>query len=185
MGKVCENAFCNIAATGAHHGEEECILPISDDPLPSLPSTVHATWTGTGPERNTNNPQSYIGSNQDIWQKKVSNAPLNCRAWVIQERFLSPRVLQFGTRQVIWECKKLASCELLPDRFTKQLRSDRLASRQLLSTNPTVNFFSVDITPIKEDLGTQIYRSWETIIRTYTNCGMTVETDRLIVIAGT
>ena len=94
-------------------------------------------------------------------------------------------MLQFGTRQVIWECKKLASCELLPDRFTKQLRSDRLASRQLLSTNPTVNFFSVDITPIKEDLGTQIYRSWETIIRTYTNCGMTVETDRLIVIAGT
>ena len=184
MGKVYQNAFCNIAATGAHHGEEGCILPMPDDPVLALPLTVRAKWNGTGPGRKTDDPQFYVGTYWDMWQKEVSNAPLNCRAWVIQERFLSPRVLHFGTRQVIWECKKLASCELLPDGFTKQLRSDRLASRQLLSTIPTINFFSADINPVKEDLGAQIYRSWETIVRAYTSCGMTIETDRLIAIAG-
>jgi hypothetical protein len=37
--------------------------------------------------------------------------PLMTRAWVFQERLLSPRVLHFGTHELIWECMEVTSCE--------------------------------------------------------------------------
>lgn len=43
-------------------------------------------------------------------------SPLQERAWVYQERLLSPRILHFGSEQVMWECREgqLLS-EMLPD----------------------------------------------------------------------
>ncbi|KAF1960428.1 hypothetical protein CC80DRAFT_583094 [Byssothecium circinans] len=37
--------------------------------------------------------------------------PLLERGWVLQERFLSPRVLHFTTEELIWECMESTTCE--------------------------------------------------------------------------
>lgn len=41
----------------------------------------------------------------------TSQQPLMTRAWVFQERLLSPRFLHFGAHELIWECMELTSCE--------------------------------------------------------------------------
>lgn len=40
-----------------------------------------------------------------------SDHPLLKRAWVLQERLLSRRVLHFGRRELIWECMEVSDCE--------------------------------------------------------------------------
>ncbi|KAF2651700.1 HET-domain-containing protein [Lophiostoma macrostomum CBS 122681] len=49
--------------------------------------------------------------------------PLLSRAWVCQERLLSPRVLHFGPQELFWECRESATCECrrwnTEDAFTK------------------------------------------------------------------
>lgn len=37
--------------------------------------------------------------------------PVDLRAWTLQERLLSPRLLDFTTGEIYWECKKYQSCE--------------------------------------------------------------------------
>jgi hypothetical protein len=41
----------------------------------------------------------------------ANQQPLMTRAWVFQERLLSPRFLHFGAHELIWECMELTSCE--------------------------------------------------------------------------
>lgn len=48
------------------------------------------------------------------WMEEVDRAPLNSRAWVVQERFLAPRVVHFGPTEVYWECVTCTSMESLP-----------------------------------------------------------------------
>jgi hypothetical protein len=37
--------------------------------------------------------------------------PLLKRAWVFQERLLSPRLLHFSFGELIWECRHVSACE--------------------------------------------------------------------------
>jgi hypothetical protein len=37
--------------------------------------------------------------------------PLNTRAWVLQERLLSPRTIHFAGPELLWECKEQSTCE--------------------------------------------------------------------------
>lgn len=37
--------------------------------------------------------------------------PLLSRAWFYQERLLSPRVLHFGPRELVWECEESSGCQ--------------------------------------------------------------------------
>jgi len=46
-----------------------------------------------------------------VWAQKLTREPLNQRAWVLQERVLSPRVLHFDRRQLFWECRQFVACE--------------------------------------------------------------------------
>ena len=44
----------------------------------------------------------------------LTASPIATRAWVTQERFLSPRVLHFTTDQLFWECAGTYACETFP-----------------------------------------------------------------------
>lgn len=44
-------------------------------------------------------------------KKPTDEFPLLRRAWVLQERFLSPRTLYFGTNELLWECLEHRSCQ--------------------------------------------------------------------------
>ncbi|KAF4446033.1 HET-domain-containing protein [Fusarium austroafricanum] len=44
-------------------------------------------------------------------RKLAENWPLLTRAWVFQERILSPRVIHFASPEMYWECREMSSCE--------------------------------------------------------------------------
>jgi hypothetical protein len=105
MGNIYKNGLCNIAATAANDGQtglffqrnpllaQRCRISIK-----SLPSFLR--------------PGLYDLFQQYLWDNSVSEAPLNQRAWVIQERILAPRVIHFGKNQLLWECSELVRCSL-------------------------------------------------------------------------
>lgn len=41
----------------------------------------------------------------------LGNCVLSERAWCLQERFLAPRLLHFGSAQVLWECRAAMAAE--------------------------------------------------------------------------
>lgn len=53
----------------------------------------------------------------------MDSAPLNQRAWVFQERFLSHRNLMFGRNCLFWECDSNRASETFPDRLPSWMTS--------------------------------------------------------------
>jgi hypothetical protein len=56
----------------------------------------------------------WIVWNDSFWTDEVETAPLSTRGWVVQERFLAPRIIHFTENQVYWECLESMSCEADP-----------------------------------------------------------------------
>jgi hypothetical protein len=44
--------------------------------------------------------------------------PLHKRAWVVQERLLSPRTLYYGSTGIYWECRMSCAAEWNPEHIT-------------------------------------------------------------------
>lgn len=99
MRDVYKNAFCNITATAAPDGRSGCFF--ERDLVLSQSLRVEIGSGGAGP------PILYDFIFRDEWKRSVVDAPLNRRAWVLQEKFLSPRTLHFARDQLFWECHEL------------------------------------------------------------------------------
>ncbi|KAH6629718.1 heterokaryon incompatibility protein-domain-containing protein [Boeremia exigua] len=102
MHLVYANAVFNIAATGAANSSVG--LSFQRNPLAHQPFCVH---TGTG--------------GHDRWlflpdwsDHTILESPLNRRAWVSQERFLSNRIMHFTTAGLYWECRRSRASDLRP-----------------------------------------------------------------------
>jgi hypothetical protein len=96
------------------------------------------------------------------------------RAWVTQERFLSPRILHFTTDQLFWECAGLYACETFP-RGAPHVY-DNLTSwhyRMPLSLAQTSH----------EDKPAG-YEVWGRICEDYSRARLTYTSDKLIAFAG-
>ena len=87
MGHVYENSFCNIAATGASNSDEGCFRA-RDISMVQL-CIIKSTWS-------THMNKSWEIVDQSFWASHMEKAPLNSRGWVVQERWLSPRILHYG-----------------------------------------------------------------------------------------
>lgn len=182
MCSIYKYALCNLAATGFENGEEG--LFTSRNPTLTAPCTINMTYairTGQDEQFTTNHkPIGLIEEN--FWKTDVSLAPLNRRAWVVQERAMSPRTVHFGKRQLFWECKRLTASETFPEGFLSDL--DR---------TQTENFpkhFDLPISRLtqgprtKVELKRDLYRRWELLIETYTLADLTYSSDKLIAISG-
>ncbi|OAL30106.1 hypothetical protein AYO20_08909 [Fonsecaea nubica] len=122
----------------------------------------------------------------DVLEKEIEQAPLNYRAWVLQERLLAPRVLHFGKSQLFWQCDTLDACESFPkglpvawgssNPIGKSLDPARFAERERdAALNGVVN------RRLEER---DIYHVWNAIVQQYTKCGITEPKDKLVAIAG-
>ncbi|KAH7191702.1 uncharacterized protein B0J16DRAFT_353402 [Fusarium flagelliforme] len=92
----------------------------------------------------------------------VNYADINRRAWVVQERLLSRRILYLGNDQLYWECDGFVANEVSPlgiyhyqKRYSLQNLTDRFRDRP-----------------------------WGLTLEKYTSCDLTYEEDRLVAIAG-
>lgn len=115
----------------------------------------------------------------NIWRQQVEDAPLNQRAWVLQERLLSPRNLHFS-KEIFWECNEATASETFPDR--------------LLSLHGTTLFKKIarEGLQISQDLqqnhwlhaARRIHASWKHIVQKYSRSALTFESDNLVAIGG-
>ena len=90
MESVFALAYCTIAATAAEHCES---------------GFLNRTELTDGIDVQNITGEDNATSIQSIdFDRDTSQAPLNRRAWVMQERYLSPRTIHFCTNRVYGEC---------------------------------------------------------------------------------
>jgi hypothetical protein len=91
--------------------------------------------------------------------------PLMSRAWVFQERMLSPRTVQFTSQELVWECTTTQTCEC------GACSEDEWASQ---------NKSQYDWLPISDPPPQQAQRmkhQWYNVVNTYTNLNLTFRKD--------
>lgn len=78
-----------------------------------------------------------IYDQSEFW---IDEGPLAKRAWTLQERFLSPRILHFTNSQLIWECDHalLSEDNLAHDRWARLLP---LSLPNLMTPSRLMNFW--------------------------------------------
>lgn len=106
----------------------------------------------------------------DTGNPNVQVYPLTRRAWALQERVLSTRILHFNEREISWECKEAFRCECQEPTQTKN-RGD-LASLQIFGAL----YEHWDL------LG--FTQAWQKIVGSYTTRELTRDMDRLPALSG-
>ncbi|CAF9925626.1 MAG: hypothetical protein HETSPECPRED_005875 [Heterodermia speciosa] len=178
MGKIYQNSTLNIAATAASGGEQGLDFP--RDIFSSQPLRVEISWgSATGPE-------SYYIVENSFWVRSVDQAPLNKRAWVLQERLLSPRIIHFGSNQLLWQCGLDSLCEMFPTASSKNrlgVGPAGYTDRDLRAFVPVLRLLQ-ETPEEKLDLFLleEAYRPWDTLVSTYSSMNLTEGEDKLIAI---
>ena len=173
MGRVYKGAWCNIAATAFSDGS----LGMFSERHPELiqPLKVHVDIILQG----HHSYGYYYLVDRVLWETSVEKAPLNRRAWVLQERTLSPRIIHFGKDQLFWECSELEACEMFPAGIPREISTEKYKARCPLTQNNDSGGIS------KSKLDRKDFSVfWWLVVTAYTKCSLTYSTDKLIAISG-
>jgi hypothetical protein len=163
MATVYGNSSCNIAAVGAN-SHAGCFVqrnPLANQSCRLFQGESRSVYAQSEP------------------RPSCAGAPLFDRAWVLQERLLSPRNIYYGASELCWEC---CSCTLSEDgpfkdgksSFTNAESSDKKSFEALLQPNL-----------VSDDLARyRWFVAWRDIMRAYCGEKLTFPTDRLIALQG-
>ncbi|KAF4440813.1 HET-domain-containing [Fusarium acutatum] len=188
MGSIYRHAYINIAASSAKDSSGG--LFFDRDASNSKSQIRQAIPVTLGSAKDNVNstgmqPGKYHLVDQHLWGSGMAN-PLNARAWVMQERLLSPRILHFTQDKIYWECLEEKSCEGL-----STLRGDliRQASTLLLRTEVDITRLrNIVVSEAPGTCSTDWYRkfhvAWDQLVERYSKCGLTKEGDKLIAVHG-
>jgi hypothetical protein len=177
MGKVYQNALCNIAATGASDSSVGCFW--DRNPLLAQVCRVDLTWEL--PLKG-----SYHCLDGSLWPRNIGEAPLNRRGWVAQERILSPRILHFGAQQLFWECHEMEACESFPGGLPEYPDPLTFIVRTGLKRMKPVVRQAIHHARNNMSDGSAMdgYAYWNGIIDVYTRSSLTRQEDKLIALSG-
>lgn len=171
MDQVYSNTFCNISAGDANGCLESLFSPRNADTF--LPQVIELK---TGPHDDET--RLFRVYDMSYWHRSVSRALVNTRAWVLQERFLSPRVLQFDSHQVLWECLEKSATDTCPKQIPGQLVG--MGNRVFKNLVPVIQTTRVP----DSELSCEVRHIWTCLVGAYTACDLTVPSDKLIAISG-
>lgn len=166
MGQIYEGAVVNVAATWAADGSLG-IYHARD------PATVAPPDLGEG---NT------TLARLRMYTDDIEEAPLNTRAWVLQERYLAPGQLSFTKNQVYWECQELMACEQFPGGMSGEAWNPKLMAGFLSgfrTVAPPVGKPTVDLGDIAS-----VNEAWGAMVKAYSSCYLTKGSDKLVALAG-
>lgn len=191
MLNVYRNSYCNISATAASDSERglyfgrdpQCLwedeINLNTEGIPGL-QQKQTHYLG-------NEPLIRRCSIQDLsfWDRIVEDAPVNRRAWVLQERLLSPRVLHFCQDQLAWECRQCDAAECLPlgiSHFELEGSEVREGARlkALIPEEYGPQPIGIDLMQISR----ATHEDWKRIVEKYSTASLTKPQDKLIAIAG-
>ncbi|KAI8632539.1 heterokaryon incompatibility protein-domain-containing protein [Xylariaceae sp. FL1651] len=124
---------------------------------------------------------------QDLWHTEFETAKLNTRAWVMQERILSPRTLAFTKSQLFWECR----CKRASEEFPSEYPMDLFEKWQRSFEQPNLyNKLKVhDLnhhadSRLGDDPLPRLSLAWHNLVMFYSRKDMTFEQDKLVAISG-
>ena len=175
MQLVYTHSLCNISAVDAPDGSHTLFHAREPGSL-SLPTArVAAVDSST----NADSPvptEQLVFHDDRFWQHQVSHAILHTRAWVVQERLLSPRVLHFGSQQILWECAEMNAAETYPEGLPDCIPTETAKGSFTIPSPgalPAASFGPKECLDI-----------WSEVVRVYTMCNLTKPGDKLIACAG-
>ena len=117
MADVYRNAYCTIAAAGSRGDQEGIFVERPEQDICTLRYDA----------KNTDLLITYIEEDIFALQQLLHYSPLSQRAWCLQEKLLSPRIIHFTQSRAIWECRTRFETEDLlvlgPDNFGSVLTS--------------------------------------------------------------
>lgn len=178
MTDVYSNCFVNISAISAADGRgglfrkrdpslyQPCVIPASG-------SHSQQPWC------------CHVDDWYHVMERGRGMVPLSDRAWVVQERFLAPRIVHFSEGQIHWECVELCTSENVPG-LCEEVMSQTYDTSKCYD-NKRLNFkhelFSTDKARSATG-GGGLYRLWDNIVSEYSQHSITLDTDRPVAIAG-
>jgi Heterokaryon incompatibility protein (HET) len=160
MSEVYSHSFVTIAASASKDGNGG--LFYTKSPGATFPFEI------TVPKGRAQG--HYLCYDTSVWRENVEGAILNSRAWVLQERLLSRRLLHFTQDQVYWQCE----VEHGPRRVLG------LRERRSLPYERPMQWSSPEVR-LDEDFGLE---RWVEIVERYTRLQLTYESDRLLAVSG-
>lgn len=126
----------------------------------------------------------YIRDRVDLPGYENDSAPLNTRAWTLQENLLSPRTLHYADQQVVFECQKYSFTESdLSPRGTSDADVFTTIKRFFLMPECSREDPSVIKYPTMATYYDPLFR-WYQIFREYYKRRLTFEDDRFAAISG-
>ncbi len=157
MKDVYKGCAMNVSAVAAAGDPNNASLYVERNPLAASAFVAAVDWplrTGT-----------FCFVPRDL-KTAVESAELNKRGWVFQERFLSPQTMSFAAN-LFWECPHRNWCEAFP--------------RGLPPLTSFDGSFKLQLELVK---GSDLYDTWQGLVESYSQCGLTKDADRLPALAG-
>ncbi|PMD16259.1 HET-domain-containing protein [Hyaloscypha hepaticicola] len=176
MPLIYNQATITIAASRASHVNE---------------GFLHSRYNGDSPETIFQLPRTYANGKVDsvTFRSPIETVtePLDFRAWALQERYLSPRILEYGSYQTQWSCRfshedPMGNEHLFTDGFFERLNESepKEASKHTYFYNITPPEGPSKAWFPKLDIREQ----WYELVKTYTHRKLSVAGDRLPAISG-
>jgi hypothetical protein len=167
MSSIYSNATLTIAATRAANGSDGCLSTRS--PEKKIGQVLYQQKS-TDFYVHLSPPRHYIYSalRGSIEAGIARSHSLYERGWYLQERLLSPRIVQYGVSEMVWICTEMFQCECGFDEATMQ--SDSL-----------VNMYA---SPLHIETRATRIRLWTKILEEYTAAKLTNDSDILPALSG-
>lgn len=178
MAQVYSQAYLTIAASAASDGTQGLL---HEEPIGS------SFQLYDGPDGNSLNKGVSIGP-APLRFRRLIVAPLNTRAWTLQERILAPRILHYARDQIHWECREMIVSEAEAPPFG-----------ELIDTSAEDSFHTGWLGRISKDLlppdgdakepgieesSRGEYETWYGMIQVYTQRDLTKDEDKLPALSG-
>ncbi|KAH8681990.1 heterokaryon incompatibility protein-domain-containing protein [Xylariales sp. PMI_506] len=141
-------------------------------------------------------PSTFIRPRADL-ELDVSRSPLCKRGWVLQERFLSRRILHFTPSMIYWETTKCTRSEdgmlhvpVKPDQNIETSAEiskspGNLRTLQLFQTRPSMNLADFERNFNCDEPSSQgLALEWSSLVEIYSTCNLTQDKDKLVAISG-
>lgn len=185
MDKVYSNTYCTIAAAASKDSDGGLFF-WRDIPA-ATPCIISCTW-------DTNQPETFLCYDDTPWID-VEFGPLYSRAWVVQERLLSPCMLLFADDQVYWECSELIASDSCPSGLPVLIHLLKTTWSSVVQFRPPPSGHLVLAAQAEPSLlrsGTthdergkiRLQEAWAYIVSAYTYGELTFGSDKLIAFSG-
>lgn len=197
MYQVYRNSYCNISATSAENSSHG--LYADRDPQHLWGEEINLNTKELVRSNSQNLPgEASLGNHGALvqrckivdpshWERKVESAPVNTRAWVLQERLLAPRVIHFCEGQIAWECREMDASESSIDgiadvelKFGEIREQGRIRLKSLVAQE----YGQRSASPTDGNTAKQAHQNWNLITERFSKTNLTQAKDKLIALAG-